>query len=300
MSLQPSHDSVQMRVLLLGAHGMLGRAWTQLLVAESIEHEAHDRDTLDMLDPHAVAAALDRYAPTHVVNAAAWTDVDGAEASEPEADELNAAAVGVLGLLCADRDIELVHYSTDYVFGGNATAPYPVDGLRAPLNAYGRTKARGEEAIIESGCTHLIVRTSWLYAPWAKNFVLSIARLAAERDTLSVVDDQRGRPTSSTELARNTLGLLRAGETGLAHLTDDGECTWYEFATEIAKLTNSGCDVQPCTSDAFPRPAKRPAYSVLDISRSRTILASVGVTIADWRESVRAALAEAGYTSVHH
>lgn len=255
---------------------MLGRAWRELLTREAVDFDAPSLEDFDLLgfEP----AQLEGFGT--VVNCAAWTDVDGAEAEEDAATELNGHAVGRLARACRSAGATLVHYSTDYVFSGSATEPYPIDAPREPLNAYGRSKAAGEEQIEASGCDHLTLRTSWLYAPWAQNFVRTMAKLCQEKERLNVVDDQRGRPTSSEHLAAGSLELLRADSRGFVHLTDGGACTWFDFTREINRLAAEGrCDVQPCTSDAFPRPAARPAYSVLDLAPAEAVLGP----IPDWK-----------------
>lgn len=274
-------------ILLLGGSGMLGRAWIERLTANKTTFESVGRAQVDLSRPE----SLDEVAwddVSAVVNCAAWTDVDGAETSEADATLINGTAVAALAQRCAAEGVPLVHYSTDYVFAGDASEPYPVDGPLAPLNAYGRSKAVGEQGIRDAGGPHLILRTSWLYAPWGRNFVLTMAKLGAERETLNVVDDQRGRPSSSQHVAEVSHRLLEQRETGTFHVTDGGACTWHEFATEIVAAVNPKCRVEPCSSDAFVRPAKRPAYSVLDLGPTE---ARVGV-MPDWRENLRAVLAQ--------
>lgn len=268
-------------IVVLGAGGMLGRAWCELLDARGIEYRGLRRADCDIADAASIRSAI-AGAPI-VVNCAAYTDVDGAETHEDEATRINGEAVGLLGQACAQAGARLVHYSTDYVFNGERTGdltsalPYRCDEERDPVNAYGRSKAAGEialEPMIGSGALDaLIVRTSWVYAPWGKNFVLTIAKLAAERDELTVVDDQHGRPTSALGLAETTLTLLdNQVEPGIWHATDGGRCTWFDFATAIAEKIESGCIVKPCGSDQFPRPAKRPAFSVLDLSETEEVI----------------------------
>lgn len=276
--------------LVCGAGGMLGRAWLELLAARGLDARTADQPSFDLTDPASIAAAVTPGLRA-VINCAAYTDVDGAETHEALATEINGAGVARLVARCDEVGVPLIHYSTDYVFDGEATEPYPVDGDAAPLNAYGRSKRAGEEAVlaaIEAGGAHLIVRTSWLYAPWGKNFVLTIAKLASERPELRVVDDQRGRPTSAQHLARLSLGLLEREQRGVFHGTDGGECTWFDFATAIAAAVAPTCRVVPCTSDEYPRPAKRPSYSVLDLSRTEAVLGPM----PDWRENLAAVLAE--------
>jgi dTDP-4-dehydrorhamnose reductase len=265
-------------VVLLGADGMLGRAFRGLLTAHSIDHAPRTFLDGDLTDP-ATAHRLIGPGTRTVINCTAWTDVDAAEAREHEARRVNADALAHLAAASHAAGATLVHFSTDYVFNGSATAPYTTDHPRAPLGAYGRTKAAGEAALEASRADWLCLRTSWLYAPWAKNFVRTIAALAATRPELKVVADQRGRPTSAEHLARVTLALLASGARGMHHATDSGECTWHEFAREIVRLTRASCTVHPCTTADFPRPAPRPAYSVLDISRTEAILGP----LPDWR-----------------
>ncbi len=250
---------------------MLGRAWETLLCLGHIDFDAPTLDTLDLTDEHSIEATLTRKYDV-VVNCAAYTDVDGAEANESLALSINAVGAALLAKRCRAADATLVHYSTDDVFPGDADAPYAVDRRLEPIGAYGRTKAAGEEAIEHSECDYLIVRTSWLYAPWGNNFVRTIARLARERDTLRVVNDQRGRPTSAEHLARTTLALLSAGARGIYHVCDGGQCTWFEFAQEIARLTDASCDVRPCETSEFPRPAPRPGYSVLSLTTTEDLV----------------------------
>jgi dTDP-4-dehydrorhamnose reductase len=263
-------------VLLVSPDGMLGRAWKELLVARGAPHDELVYPAFDMTKQEQVERAVGAHHRV-VVNCAAFTDVDGAEKREAEAHLVNGTAVGYLAERCRQVGATLVHYSTDYVFDGNATAPYRVDAPHDPVNAYGRSKADGERRVFESGVRNLVVRTSWLYAPWANNFVRTIARLSRERPEIRVVNDQRGRPTSSEQLALGTFELLEHGaaapaQDGVFHVTDGGECTWFEFATRIVATTNPTCRVLPCTTAEFPRPAKRPAYSVLDLEKCERLL----------------------------
>jgi dTDP-4-dehydrorhamnose reductase len=255
-------------ILVLGADGMLGRAWMERCALAGVEARAVVRPDLDLTEPETIEAQV-RGPLRAVVNCAAYTDVDGAERQEALATRINGEAVGRLVARCDALGVPLVHYSTDYVFdGAERDAPYPVDHPTDPVNAYGRSKLVGERHVRASAGPHLLIRTSWLYAPWGKNFVRTIAKYAQERDELRVVNDQRGRPTSAEQLARISLTLLEQGARGVFHGTDGGECTWFDFATAIARTVSPTCRVEPCTSEEFPRPAKRPAYSVLDIAKT--------------------------------
>lgn len=263
----PAHKPI----LLLGSDGMLGRAFSELLRAQNIPFEAKTLPEFDLTRPQSIHAAL---SPNFraVINCAAHTDVDGAESNEALSIQINASGVGELANACREHQLPLVHFSTDYVFSGDADSPYLTNAPRAPINAYGRAKLLGEQLLEQSKCEYLLIRTSWLYAPWAKNFVRTIAAAARNRPELKVVHDQRGRPTSAQHLAATTLALVNRQARGTYHITDGGECTWFDFATEIVRVTNAPCKVTPCTTDEFPRPAKRPAYSVLDIAKTESEL----------------------------
>jgi len=232
-------------------------------------------------------------APALVLHAAAWTDVDGAEADEAAATRVNGTGAETLALACAKTGARLIHVSTDYVFAGDATEPYPEDGPINPINAYGRSKLAGERAVLETlPETGYVVRTAWLYGRHGKNFVTTMLRLAQERETLDVVDDQLGQPTWSLDLARRIVELAELGEAGapagVYHGTNSGQTTWYGLAREI--FAEAGLDagrVRPTTSDRFVRPAKRPAYSVLGHDR----WAAAGLPpLRHWKEALREAL----------
>ncbi|MEQ8770539.1 MAG: dTDP-4-dehydrorhamnose reductase [Phycisphaerales bacterium] len=261
--------------LVIGAGGMLGRAWTDELRARSIPFDAAHLPQFDLLDPRAADLVLETGRYSHVLNAAGWTDVDGAETDERGAMALNADAVGRLAAASARHGCHLVHISTDYVFSGDAAEPYPTDAPHDPINAYGRSKAAGETALFQSGARWTLARTSWLHAPWGRNFVRTMLRLLSERDEVRVVDDQRGRPTSARTLASATLDLVLGGHEGIWHVTDLGETTWHGLAVEIARRTGAACRVEPCGTDAFPRPAPRPAYSVLDVTETQRVIAGL-------------------------
>ena len=259
---------------------MLGRAWAEALDADGLPWTGVSYPDFDLRNADQVRRAVAGRAT--VINCAAYTDVDGAETHEQEATAINGEGVAHLAAACAAEGSLLVHYSTDYVFDGRASVPYPVDHPIDPVNAYGRSKAAGERALQQSDCEHLLIRTSWLYAPWGKNFVDTMARLTRELETLKVVDDQRGRPTSAQHLARATRQLLDARERGTFHVTDGGECTWFEFAVAIGEGVGGTAKITPCTTAEFPRPAARPAYSVLGLSKTE---AAIGA-IPDWRDEL--------------
>lgn len=274
-------------VLLLGRIGMLGRAWEARLADAGVAFEAPDIADLDMMVPSSLERGV---CGRHrlVVNCAAYTDVDGAESDWATAERLNGTAVGELSRRCAAVGATLLHYSTDYVFSGEADRPYATDEPVRPVNAYGRSKALGEARLLESGCDFLLVRTSWLYAPWGRNFVRTIAGLMAKRDTLEVVDDQWGRPTRAAHLAEASITLCAAGVRGIRHVTDGGMCTWHAFAEAIGRNLGSACDVKPCASSAIVRAARRPRYSVLEVSATEHLLGP----LPPWQSNLAAVLAE--------
>jgi dTDP-4-dehydrorhamnose reductase len=275
--------------LLISPDGMLGRAFADLLSAKKRAFQGVSYPAFDITSKEHVTRAL-RAGIRTVINCAAYTDVDGAETHEAAAAAVNAGGVQLLAARCRELGALLVHYSTDYVFDGQADVPYQVGDARKPQTAYGRTKAKGEELIVASGCEHLIIRTSWLYAPWGKNFVDTMVRMGRERDQFIVVNDQRGRPTSAQYLAARSLALMELRARGIFHVTDGGECTWFEFARAIVAGSGGRATVNPCTSAEFKRPAPRPSYSVLDLSATD---ARLGAS-RDWRDNVADVLAERG------
>lgn len=273
-------------ILLIGDRGMLGRAFRELFQRQARAYEGFDLPDLDAAEPTQVTA-LFRRSWSAAINCAAYTNVDAAEENETAAYRSNATAPGVLAEACRAAGIPLVHFSTDYIFDGKATTPYRVEAREDPLGAYGRTKAAGEQAVRGSGVRHIIARTSWLYAPWGNNFVRTMAKLTRDKPALKVVNDQRGRPTSAEHLAASTLALLDRGADGTFHVTDGGECTWYEFTVAIAEKLGRTCTITPCTTAEFPRPAPRPAYSVFDLSKTVALLGPM----PHWRDNLANVLA---------
>ncbi len=244
---------------------MLGRELVAACAARGIDVERFGTpQALDITDSDAVGEALRNV--KLVLNAAAYTDVDGAESEPAEAMRVNQLGPMNLARTCLENDALLVHYSTDYVFSGVASSAYRVDDVPSPMSMYGLSKLAGEHAVRDVGCNHLIIRSSWLFAPHSRNFVRTILDLASNHSSLQVVADQIGRPTSSEDLAKMTLGLLDAGAKGTFHAANRGRCTWHEFAREILALADCDCRIDPCKTSDHPRPAPRPRFSVLDLS----------------------------------
>ena len=274
-------------ILLVSPDGMLGRAFELLLKKRDLACAGVSWPAFDLTKPETVEPWM-RSGVRTVINCSAYTDVDGAETHEAEATAINGAGVALLASQCRRLGATLVHFSTDYVFDGRATSPYTVDHPISPVNAYGRSKAAGEKAIRASGCEYLLVRTSWLYAPWGKNFVLTMVGLGLDNPSLRVVGDQVGRPTSAQYLAERCLALLERGARGTFHVTDGGSCSWHGLASAVVAAGGGRCRVDPCTSEEFLRPAARPAYSILDLSATEALLGPS----TDWHDNVAAVLAE--------
>lgn len=280
-----------MRVLVAGRSGQVATALRERAGRHAVT--ALGRPDLDLTDPASLAAALDRVRPDAVVNAAAFTAVDRAETEASAAFALNADGPATLARLAADRGVPLVHLSTDYVFDGTLPRPYREDDPTGPGTVYGRSKLAGEAAVIAAGGPALVVRTAWVYAPFGHNFVRTMLRLAAERDTLRVVADQHGNPTSALDIADALLRLLEArgdwpGSPELLHLAGTGETTWHGLAEAVVALSPRRPTVEPIATADYPTPAARPANSRLDCTR---LADRWGVTLPDWRDSVREVVA---------
>jgi dTDP-4-dehydrorhamnose reductase len=281
-----------MKLLVTGALGML--AHDVLRVASRAGHElfAIDLPELDITDSHAVHAYLERHRPGAVVNCAAWTDVDGAESNPDAARAVNATGAGVLAAAAARHDAALIHLSTDYVFTGAAPLDaagrpraYVESDPTGPLSVYGRTKLEGELQVLSASPRHTVVRSAWLFGVHGRNFVDTMLRLACERDSVQVVEDQIGSPTWTGHLAPALLGLLEREVRGLVHLAGSGSVSWNGFAREIFRQAGVACRVDTATSAEMARPAPRPAYSVLASERSDVL------PMPDWRDGLAGHLA---------
>lgn len=280
-----------MKIIVTGSMGQLGHAVRKL--SSGSEHEYVFTDIndsegvsrLDITDKEAVRGMVD--GADVIVNCAAYTDVNGAEGNEALAMKVNAEAAGILAEAAREAGALLMHVSTDYVFDGKGNVPYDEDAQPSPVNAYGRTKLEGEKAIAASGCRYMIFRTSWLYSDVGKNFYLTMNRLTAEKPELKVVMDQAGTPTNAYDLAFLICHIIETDmldKTGVYNYSNDGVCSWYDFAREINNMLGHTCRVEPCRTDEFPSPAQRPQYSVLDKSKVKR---AFGVEVPHWRESLQ-------------
>jgi dTDP-4-dehydrorhamnose reductase len=274
------------KVLVTGAGGMLGRDVARAAEAAGHEALALRRGELEITDGSAVSAALEQARPDAVINCAAWTDVDGAEAEEALAAEVNHRGAGYVARSAADAGARLVHVSTDFVFDGSARVPYVESSAPRPLSAYGRTKLAGEAEVARVCPEALIVRSSWLFGAGGRNFVDTMLRLAGERDEVSVVDDQIGCPTWTVHLAGALVALAEGGARGIWHVTGGGSCSWFQFAEEIFRAAAVDCRAVPCSTAELGRPAPRPAYSVLASEREGA------PRLPGWREGLAGYLTE--------
>lgn len=278
-----------LNILITGANGQLGSELRVLGKDSANNCIFTDIAELDITD----AAAVTEYAEAHkidvIVNCAAYTNVEKAEEDEQTAYKINCTAVKNLANAAARLNAVLIHISTDYVFDGSGCTPYTEDEPTSPLGAYGRTKLAGEQAVTESGCRHLIFRTAWLYSGFGNNFLKTMLKLTAERPALSVVFDQAGTPTYAADLARAIFDIIESGKytgnDGIYHFTNEGVCSWYDFACEIAaEAGNNECRISPCRTWEYPAKAVRPSYSVLDKGKYKR---TFGAAIPHWREAMK-------------
>ncbi len=275
------------RILVTGANGQLGSEMRRLGMASPNEYIFTDVAELDITDKAAVMAFAEHNHINVIVNCAAYTNVDKAEDDEATAELINATAVRNLAEAAKEVDATLFHVSTDYVFGADGNTPRSEDMPTNPLGVYGCTKLRGEQAIAEIGAKAIIIRTAWLYSEYGNNFLKTMLRLTKEKETLSVVFDQVGTPTYAGDLAMTIFSLIEGdyykGNEGIYHFSNEGVCSWYDFAREIATAMGHTCQINPCHSSEFPSKVTRPPYSVLDKTK---IKLTFGVDIPHWRESM--------------
>ena len=275
-------------ILVTGANGQLGSEMRKLGAVSPNEYIFTDVAELDITDKAAVMAFVEQSKIDVIVNCAAYNDVNKAEDDEATAELINATAVRNLAEAAKVQDATLFHVSTDYVFGAEGNTPRSEDMPTNPLGVYGTTKLHGEQAIQEVGAKAIIIRTAWLYSEFGNNFLKTMLRLTAEKESLNVVFDQVGTPTYAGDLALVIFSIIEGniyiGNEGTYHFSNEGVCSWYDFATEIAIAAgHDGCNIQPCHSSEFPSKVTRPPYSVLDKTK---IKKTFGVDIPHWRDSM--------------
>lgn len=284
-----------MNILITGARGQLGREITDCfargattlgtpdILKQQNTLYLTDIDELDIADMAALRSYAAGKALDLIINCAAYTNVNGCETERETALRANALGPRALAMLAEELGAKLIHISTDYVFAGDADKPYTEWDVPAPVSAYGKSKLLGEEYVREHASRYFIVRASWLYSRYGNNFVKTMLRIAKEKGACRVVSDQRGNPTYAADLAHHILKLATTEEYGIYHGTGNGECSWFEFTQRIVALSGIDATVSPCTSEEFPSPAKRPAYSALD---NLALRATVGDEFRHWEEAL--------------
>lgn len=287
-----------MTILVTGANGQLGNeirivskgTADRYIFTDVVEQEGKETTILDITDLEAIRKIVRDNDVKVIVNCAAYTNVDGAESNQELAELLNAKAPENLAIAMKEAGGLLVHISTDYVFGKELyNTPCKEDMQGTPTGVYGLTKLHGEQNILATGSKSIIIRTAWLYSEFGKNFVKTMLNLTATKPQLKVVFDQVGTPTYAFDLAAAIIEILKNPKTGIFHFSNEGVCSWYDFTKMIAQMAgNDKCDIQPCHSDEFPSPVKRPAYSVLDKTK---IKETFGLTVPYWTDSLRKCLA---------
>lgn len=289
-----------MKILITGSNGQLGNELQKIVstgkaeigsVSEEIKNAevfAMDVDILDITNLEQVKKVLNEVKPDVVINCAAATNVDGCEANQDLAFKINSLGPRNLAMVAEELGAKIVQVSTDYVFSGVGEAPLKECDLVAPVSVYGKTKLLGEEFVRDFSSKYYIVRTAWLYGYVGHNFVYTMMKLGKDRDTLNVVNDQLGNPTHANDLAYHILKLIQTEEYGVYHCTGKGECSWYNFASEIMKLSGRNCTVNPCTSEEYksmyPNSADRPAYSSLD---NMMLRCTIGDEMRDWKDALK-------------
>jgi dTDP-4-dehydrorhamnose reductase len=282
-------------VLVTGANGQLGKELQQLEKKWPLFRFLFlSREDLPIHHFELVRNFFKASKPSVLINCAAYTAVDKAEQEPLLARQVNAEAVGVLAAVCAANQCRFIHVSTDYVFDGTATSPYKEEDLTAPQSVYGQTKLEGERQALLANPQTVIIRTSWVYSSFGKNFVKTIIRLLQDKPQISVVQDQLGSPTFAADLANAILQIISSNNwiPGIYNYSNSGIVSWYRFAEEIGKLVGSSTPIKGISTAEYPTPAKRPAWSVLDTSK---IVSTYGVTIKDWKESLGQCIREIGY-----
>lgn len=287
-----------MNILVTGANGQLGNEMQ--LVSKGSEHRFIFTDVadgyikLDITSLDAIREMVRQEKIDVIVNCAAYTNVDKAEADYAMADLLNNTAAGNLAVAAKEAGATLIHISTDYVFQGDRNVPCQEDWATNPLGVYGRTKLAGEQSVQKSGCNYIIIRTAWLYSPFGKNFVKTMRTLTATKDTLKVVFDQVGTPTYAADLAAVIYHIIETNQLdkqGIYHFSDEGVCSWYDFAKVICTLSGNTCDIHPCYSNEFPSSVERPHFSVLD---KRKIKTTFGIEVPYWIDSLKKCISRLG------
>lgn len=273
-------------ILVTGAEGQLGKSLQQVAPLYSgFDFVFVSRSLMPLDQPQKIQAIFESVQPQFCINCAAYTAVDKAETEPSEAFLINADAVGLLAQLCKEHSAKFIHVSTDYVFNGMSAVAYKEDDAVNPLNVYGASKARGEELALAYNTDSVIIRTAWVYSEYGKNFVKTMIQLMEQKSELNVVNDQVGSPTYAVDLAQAIMRIIQSAQwlPGIFHFCNKGEISWYDFAEAIKTNIKSHCVIHPIPASAYPKPAKRPSFSLLDTTK---IKATYGVAIPYWKDSL--------------
>ena len=281
-----------MNVLVTGANGQLGNEMRLMAQNSSYHYIFTDVEELDITDFNAILQTVKEKEIQIIVNCAAYTNVDKAENDFDIANALNNIAVGRLANVAKAQNATLIHISTDYVFNGNNHIPYTEDDITDPIGVYGKTKLAGEETIKKVGCNYIILRTAWLYSKWGNNFVKTMQKLTLEKDSLSVIFDQIGSPTYAKDLAHAISLIIERNmlnQQGIYHYSNEGVCSWFDFAKEICELSGHNCNITPIHSQEYPSKVTRPHYSVLDKTKFKE---TFGIPVPYWKDSLKKCINE--------
>ena len=281
-----------MNVLVTGANGQLGNEMRLMAQNSSYHYIFTDVEELDITDFNAILQTVKEKEIQIIVNCAAYTNVDKAENDFDIANALNNIAVGRLANVAKAQNATLIHISTDYVFNGNNHIPYTEDDITDPIGVYGKTKLAGEETIKKVGCNYIILRTAWLYSKWGNNFVKTMQKLTMEKDSLSVIFDQIGSPTYAKDLAHAISLIIERNmlnQQGIYHYSNEGVCSWFDFAKEICELSGHNCNITPIHSQEYPSKVTRPHYSVLDKTKFKE---TFGIPVPYWKDSLKKCINE--------
>ncbi|HKO79191.1 MAG TPA: dTDP-4-dehydrorhamnose reductase [Chitinophagaceae bacterium] len=274
------------KIVITGADGQLGKEIQQLSTSyPGFEFVFTTRQEFPLDNPDNINRFIEEHQPHYFINCAAYTAVDKAESEKETAYKINAEAPGIIANACKKTNARLIHISTDYVFNGLGKEPYKENDTTDPVNFYGATKLEGEKRVMQFNPESIIIRTAWVYSVFGNNFVKTMLRLMKERDQINVVNDQVGTPTYAADLAEVILHIISSGnwKTGIYHFSNEGKISWYDFAVAIKEFSGSSCKVNPITTAAYPTPARRPYYSVLDKTKIRQTFL---IPIKDWKSSL--------------
>jgi dTDP-4-dehydrorhamnose reductase len=275
-------EPLKYRIAVTGSNGQLGRELADLApLYPNYRFSFLTKEEFPLDDHKKMENWIDANPIDTMINCAAYTAVDKAESEKEKAFQLNAEAPGIIAILLSRTNTKLIHISTDYVFDGNSAEPLNEDAATNPVNMYGASKLEGERQVLQNNPQSVIIRTSWLYSVYGNNFVKTMMRLMKEKTSIKVIDDQKGSPTYAGDVARAIMEIIESGRfiPGIYHYSNEGETNWFEFASEVKKLSASACEIFPITTSEYPTAAKRPAYSLMDKSKIKKVY---GLTIPDW------------------